>query len=173
MSRFMGRAAMGGKDAGSAGVRAFLWTDASGQRHASWHVTVLVWVAPVVFALGFATMAAEAIVRTVMTVPTTGEVVRVHDWNGEYSPVFRYVWSDGRVTEASSGLRDADWNFEIGSIHAIRYFASSKRDVVIVGAHNWYVAGWIAFFGLFLAVLSAYAQGRVNSWLRGGSVTPS
>lgn len=172
MSKSARRAMMRSMTAGAAGEKAFLWTDAAGGRHASWHVPVLIWVTPAVFVLAALFLAAEAFVRTTMTVPTTGEVVRVYDWDGNYGPVFRYVWTDGTTTEATSGTSDPSWNFPIGSQHAIRYFPEMKRDIVIVGAHNWYVAGWIALIALPIVLLSSYAQSRVNRWLRGGAPAP-
>lgn len=172
MSKFMRRAMMREMAKGAAGEKAFLWTDESGVRHASWHVAALIWVAPVVFAIGVAVLLFEAVVKTTMTVATTGEVVRVYDWDGNYSPVFRYTWTDGTATEATSGQSDPDWNFPVGSEHAIRYFPEAKRDIVIEGAHNWAVPGWIALIALPILLLSAYAQSRVNRWLRGGAPAP-
>ncbi len=121
-----------------------------GRRLVSWRAWVLVWVKPVLFGLAAFLLAAEAVWRQVATVPATGEVVRVNAWEGEtildrgttnYAPVFRYVWSDGGVTEASTGMSHPDWNFEIGSTHAIRYFPRARTDVVLPGPHNWFVAG--------------------------------
>ena len=166
LGRFMGVVA--GRSAASGG-RAFLWTDAAGRRQASWHVPVLIWLLPAVFALGTAAMVAEALIKTRLTVPTTGTVVRVYDWDGDYSPVYRYVWTDGTETEATAGLRDASWNFAIGSTHPIRYFPDEKRDVVLEGPHNWTVARVIGVITLFLLPFSAYAQARVNRWRRAGA----
>ena len=149
--------------------RAFLWVSQDGQRHASWHVYVLIWVAPVVFALATALLAFDSWKRTHGTVPTTGEVVRVYEWDGEYSPVFRYTWTDGNETEASTGYRDAGWNFPVGSRHAIRYFAEARRDVVLEGPHNWYVARMIGLFTLAAFALALALHGLLRRWLRRGA----
>lgn len=123
-------------------------------------------------------MAVEAYVRTTHTVPTEGEVVRVYSWPGEspwnrgvmeYAPIFRYVWTDGTETEASGGYRDPDWNFEIGSRHAIRYWPDRKTDVVLEGRHNWFVAKVIAVMAVILVFPALAIHLAVQRWRNRGA----
>jgi len=69
---------------------------------------------------------------------TSGEVTRVYEWEDwspwtgdttTYGPVFRYRFTDGSLTEASTGQSSPNWNFEIGSSHEILYLPSHKGDV--------------------------------------------
>jgi len=153
--------------------KSFFYTDPEGRRLASWHVYVLLWLLPVIFALATAALFAEAIWKTTATVPTTGEVVRVYDWDGNYGPVFRYTWTDGSVTEASTGNSSPDFNFPVGSLHDIRYFADRKADVVLVGPHNWFVALVIGAITLGVSLFSLYGHARLRRWLRSGARPPA
>jgi hypothetical protein len=152
------------------GGRSFLWTDEADRRHASWHVWVLVWLLPAVFGAGTLFLSADALIKTRFTVPATGEVVRVYDWDGYYSPVFSYVWTDGRLTEASTGISDRAWNFAVGSKHPIRYFSASQQDVVLEGPHNWFVALVIAAITLGLLPLALFGHWLVRRWLNGAGL---
>jgi hypothetical protein len=152
--------------------RQYLWTDETGQRRAGWRVPFFIWLVPVLFAVAAVLLAAQTLWRQSVTVPTTGEVVRVYDWDGDYGPVYRYTWTDGTETEATAGVSSPNWNFPIGSTHPIRYFPGEKRDVVLEGPHNWFVAGVIGAIALGLGLISLYAQLRLWRWLRGGDGLP-
>ncbi len=158
--------------------RFLLRTLADGRRQVSWRVWVLIWVAPVLFVGAAVLLSLEAAYKLSATVPGEGEVVRVYAWPGEtwfdrgktnYSPVFRYQWTDGTMTEASSGVSHPDWNFAIGERHAIRYFPGAKRDVVLPGPHNWFVARVIAIIGGALVFPAALASLAVWRWQRRGT----
>jgi len=144
-----------------------------GQREISWRVWVLVWVLPVLFLLAAVLLALWEGYRHLATVPGQGQVVRVYARPGEtvfdkgvtnYSPVFRYQWSDGQMTEASTGASHPDWNFEIGTRHEIRYFPGGKADVVLEGAHNWFVAWVIGLIGAVAVVPAALASLALWRW---------
>jgi hypothetical protein len=160
------------------GQRYLLRTLADGRRQVSWRVWVLIWVTPVLFGLATLLLVAEATYKLSATVPGEGEVVRVYSWPGEtwfdrrqmnYSPVFRYEWTDGTMTEASSGASHLDWNFGIGERHAIRYFPGSRRDVVLPGPHNWFVAKVIGLIGGVLVLPAALASRSVRRWQSRGT----
>ncbi len=159
--------------------QAFFWrTRPDGVREVSWRVWVLIWVAPVLFALAGAGLLLWEGYRHLASVPTEAEVVRVYEWQGEglftsettlYGPVFRYVWSDGATTDATSGLSDPAWNFEIGSRHAIRYFPGAKADVVFPCAHNWIPGVVVGLLGAGLSLPALWGTGRIRRWLRAGA----
>ncbi|MDA7430365.1 hypothetical protein PGB28_18035 [Primorskyibacter aestuariivivens] len=157
--------------------RYFLRETGDGRRLISWRVWVLVWVAPALFALAFVVLLGEAAYKRLATVPGEGEVVRVYAWEGEtwfdrgttnYAPVLRYVWSDGKPTEASTGMSHPDWNFEIGSRHMIRYFPGAKADLVLPGAHNWSVAWVIGAIAAVLLLPALWGTWRLKKWQAGG-----
>ncbi|MDJ0827850.1 MAG: hypothetical protein QNJ16_20380 [Rhodobacter sp.] len=158
------------------GSQPYFWRELpDGRREVSWRVWVLIWVAPVLFLLAGAGMLGIEAYRHLASVPATGEVVRVYAWEGEtvfdrgttnYGPVFRYVWSDGQLTEATSGLSHPDWNFEIGSRHAIRYLPGVKTDVVLPGPHNWYPGLIVGAIGLILTLPALWATARLRRWQR-------
>ena len=160
-------------------ARPYFWrTLPDGRREVSWRVWVLIWVAPALFAMAGAGMLLIEAYRHLASVPATAEVVRVYAWDGEtifdrgsknYGPVFRYVWSDGLPTEATSGMSDPDWNFDIGSTHDIRYFPSVKANVVLPGAHNWYPGLIVGAIGLVLAVPAARATQAMRRWRETGA----
>lgn len=152
---------------------------ADGRREVSWRTWVLIWLLPVLFGLAAALLLAEAAYKRLATRPGTGEVVRVHAWEGEtifdrgrinYAPVFRYVWSDGEPTEASPGMSNPGWNFGIGARHAIRYFPGRKADVVLPGPHNWAVAGMIAAIAMLTAIPAALLSRALRRWQARGAV---
>ena len=161
------------------GSQAFFWrTLEDGRREVSWRVWVLIWVAPVLFLLAGAGLLVWEGYRHLASVPTEAEVVRVYEWDGEglftsgtklYGPVFRYVWSDGETTEATSGMSDPDWNFEIGSTHQIRYFPAYKANVVFPGAHNWLPGLIVGAIGLILTGPALWGSLRIRRWLRAGA----
>ncbi len=153
---------------------------ADGTRSVSWRMRLLIWLLPVLF-LGAAVLlaGAQGLARLTM-VPGQGEVVLVRSWPGDgpldrgvilYAPVFRYVWSDGKPTEASAGLAHADWDFPVGSLHPIRFDPGEKRDVRLDGAHNWVLAGVIGLLGAVLILPAGLAELALRRWRNGGAAT--
>jgi len=149
-----------------------------GRREVSWRVWVLIWVAPVLFVMAGAGLLVWEGYRHLASVPTEAEVVRVYEWEGEglfttgttlYGPVFRYVWGDGQTTEATSGMSDPAWNFEIGSRHQIRYFPGAKANVVFPGRHNWLPGAIVAGIGVVLSLPALWATLRLRRWLGAGA----
>lgn len=149
-----------------------------GRRLVSWRMWVLVWVVPACFAMGALWLAIEAGYKRLATVPGEGEVVRVYAWEGatpfdrgavNYAPVFRYVWSDGQATEASVGMSHPDWDYPVGSRHAIRYFPGRKADVILPGRHNWAAAQVIAAIAALCLLPAAWGTWRLRRWQAGGA----
>ena len=157
----------------------FLWqTLPDGRREVSWRLWVLIWIAPVLFLAASVLMLGAEGWRHATSTPGEGEVVRVYAWEGEtifdrgttnYGPVFRYVWSDGQPTEATSGMSHPDWNFDIGSRHAIRWFEDAKRNVVLPGLHNWLAGLIIGAIGLALLPFALLITGAIRKWQRAGA----
>ncbi len=157
----------------------FFWRELpDGRREVSWRLWVLIWVLPVLMlGAGVAMLAFEGW-RHMASVPGKGEVVRVYSWEGDtpfdrgatnYGPVFRYTWSDGKVTEASAAMSHPDWNFEIGSVHDIRWFEGVKRDVVLPGIHNWLAGLIVLAIGVVCLLPALWATRRLRRWIAAGS----
>ena len=92
----------------------------------------LVFVTPVVFTLAAAGLGWQAAQQAFFWPRAEAEVVRVyaHD-DGTFSPVFRYVWTDGQPTEASAGTRDAGYGFAVGERVGILFDPDRKADVIV------------------------------------------
>lgn len=97
----------------------------------------LVFLFPVLCLLASAAFFAETLWFQAKAKSAEGEVVRVYSRQGEnfiergktlYSPVFRYVWSDGQPTQASTGQAHST-PFSQGDKHAILFDPSAKGDV--------------------------------------------
>jgi hypothetical protein len=146
--------------------RQYLWTDARGVRRIGWRVWVLLWLSPALFALATLFLTVEAVVKTRFYAQTEAEVVRVYSWEDEtgVSPLFRYTWIDGKPTEATPGVRHEDWDFPVGSVHTILYNPWRKTNVVLPGAHNWFVARVIAAITIVTALVSGYVTLRLLRW---------
>lgn len=152
----------------------FFWrTHSDGRREVSWRVWVLIWVTPVLFAVAALMMLAFESYRHLASRPTTGEVVKVYSWPGgtifdagktNYSPLYRYRWSDGEMTEATAGMSHPDWNFPLGSVHEIRYFPARKTNVVRPGFHNFAPGLVIAALALITAIPAFWGDRRVRRW---------
>jgi hypothetical protein len=149
-----------------------------GRREVSWRVWVLIWVAPLLFLAAATLMLGYEGWRHLASVPNQGEVVRVYAWDGEtifdkgstnYSPVFRYRFSDGSLTEASAGMSHPDWNFDIGSVHAIRTFPHTKRNVVLPGWQNWAAGLIVGGIGAVLLPPALWLTARARRWQRAGA----
>lgn len=159
--------------------RPFLYeVTAAGERIVSWRVWLFIWLVPGVFALAVAYLSAEALWRFYGTIPGQGEVVRVYAWPGEtvfdrdktnYSPVFRYEFAPGDMTEASTGMSNPKWNFEVGSTHEILFKKNYKTNVTLPGAHNWAAAWVIAVITLIFTMPAIWAHRRVRRWQRQGA----
>ena len=157
----------------------YFWRELpDGRREVSWRVWVLVWVTPVLFLAAAVLMLGYEGYRHATSVPGEGEVVRVYAWEGEtifdrgtinYGPVFKYIWSDGNPTEATSGMSHPDWNFDIGSRHAIRYFEGYKGNVVYPGLHNWMAGLIILGLGAVCLIPALWVTARLRRWLRAGA----
>ncbi len=149
-----------------------------GTRQIGWRLWVLIWVLPTLFLAAATLMLVYEGYRHATSVPTKGEVVRVYEWEGDtvfdrgvtnYGPVFRYTWTDGTETEATSGLSHPDFNFAIGSSHDIRYFADAKRNVVLPGMHNWMAPLIILGIGVVTALPALWGTARLKRWQRKGT----
>ena len=144
----------------------YLWRERGGKREISWRLWVLVWVTPVVFALALLWLIGEAYVKTRLYSPAEAEVVRVYSWEDTkgVAPLMRYIWVDGQETEATPGLRHEDWDFPVGSRHAIRFNPWWKTNIVLPGPHNWFVAKVIALFTIATGLISGYVTLRLWRW---------
>ncbi len=156
-----------------------LRTHLDGRRQASWRVWVLIFLAPALFLITAALLAWESYAFIARAERTTGEVVHVYAWEGwnpwdgattDYSPVFRYRFSDGEMTEASTGQSSPNWNFEIGSRHEILFLPDRKSDVRQAKFEQlWALPATIGAIGLVLLLPALLAARFVRKWLRGGA----
>lgn len=156
--------------------RPFLFGERDGARVVSWRVWLFLWLLPGLLALGALAMLAETGWRYAQTVPGEGEVVHVYAWQGEtaldrdrtnYAPVFLYDDGTGREVRASTYMASPEWNFPLGSHHAIRFDPRGKLDVMLPGASNFAVPGIIAALALLFAIPAAWLHARVRRWQRG------
>lgn len=157
-----------------------LRTGPDGKRQASWRVWLLVFLLPILFLGTAAAIAFESYSFVTNATRTTGEVVRVYAWEGwnpwdgattDYSPVFRYRFSDGEMTEASTGQSSPNWNFALGSRHEILFNPAYKRDVRQDNFEQlWAVPVAIGLIGLVLLFPAVGLAWLVLRWLKGGSV---
>ena len=155
-------------------------TGPDGKRQASWRVWVLIFLLPGLFLCAAAVIAFETWSFVSNAESTTGEVVHVYAWDGwnpwdgettDYSPVFRYRFSDGEMTEASTGQSSPNWNLAIGSKHEILFTPDRKGDVKQNSFEQlWALPAIIGLIGLLLlpSLIAAYF---VLRWLKGGIVT--
>lgn len=148
-----------------------------GTRLISWRTWVLIWVTPALFVAAALLMFGVEGWRHAASVPAKGKVVRVYAWRGgtifdrgqtNYGPVFRYTWTDGQPTEATSGLSHPDFDFDIGSVHDIRYFPNAKRNIVLPGIHNWTAPSIILGIGALTFVPALWGTARLRRWQKGG-----
>jgi len=149
-----------------------------GRREVDWRLWVLIWLMPVLFLAASVSMLGHEVNRQLTSTPGVAEVVRVQTKVGEttfdrgktsYSPLFRYVWRDGKPTNATTGMSHPDWNFEVGSRHDIRWFEDSKQNIILPGAHNWLPGLVIAAIGALLGIPAAIATWWLRRWLRAGT----
>lgn len=118
--------------------RNWLLRTRDGKREASWRMWFLIFLMPLAFFCAAVYLTFVSLVFDARAVTTNGEVVRVYKWEDWtpwdgtttiYSPVFRYRFSDGEMTEASTGQSSPNWNFEVGSTHEILFLPGRKGDV--------------------------------------------
>ncbi len=125
-----------------------------GKREASWRMWFLIFLPPICFFCASAFLACIALAFVT------------------YSPVFRYEFTDGSLTEASTGQSSPNWNFEVGSIHEILYRPDRKADVKLDSFEAiWALPSIIA--GIAVAALLPSFLGAILllRWLRGGAQT--
>lgn len=153
----------------------FVHTLPDGSRRVSWRIWVLIWVTPLLFLGAAAFLALQVVQQRQAMVETTGTVVKVYEWESTnpfdegpyvYGPVFRYTWTDGTETEASTGTSSSLQNYPVGTEMTIRYNPDAKDNVVIVGPSEWMVARVIAIIGLVLAIPSILASLLIWRWQR-------
>ncbi|MCU4652147.1 DUF3592 domain-containing protein [Roseibacterium sp. SDUM158016] len=163
--------------------RQYLWTDAQGQRHVGWRVWLLLWVFPALFAVATLLLGGVALVQTLGWERGEAYVRQVYAWEGEtpfdrgvvqYSPVLCYVWTDGAETCATPGQRHRDWNFEVGSRHAVLYDPSERGQLRLaeVGQQRMLPLA-IGGIALGTALLALLGHVRLRRWQRGGATTTS
>lgn len=155
-----------------------LRTGPDGKRQASWRVWVLIFVLPALFMMATAVLGFESLGFVDRAERTTGEVVRVYEWqkwnpwegtHTSYGPVFRYEFSDDETTEASTGQASSNWGFEIGSRHDILFLPDVKGDVKLDNFETlWALPLTIFGIGLGTFIPALFAAWRVRRWLRGG-----
>lgn len=155
-------------------------TNPDGSRQASWRIWVLIWVTPVLFAAATLLLSGMVLYRQVAMEVTEGVVTHVYDWENDapeifypgdrvYSPRFRYTWSDGEETEATGGTSHTAWNFEIGSVHQIRFWPDEKADVVLVSPQEWWIPRAIAIMTILTATPALLLTFLLRRWLRRGA----
>lgn len=161
------------------GDKFLLRTNPDGSREISWRVWVLTWVVPLCFLGGALCVALFTLYQQSVTEVTTGTVVKVYEWDNDapqmfypgdkvYSPLYRYVWTDGTETEATAGTSHTKWNFPVGSEHTIRYYPDRKDDVILVDDTEWLVAQVVGLIGVLLVPLSLLITLRLRRWQRDG-----
>ncbi len=150
-----------------------------GQRQASWRIWVLIFVLPVLFILASVVLAYDSYSFVKKAEKTTGEVVHVYAWDGwnpwdgatiDYSPVFRYRFSEAEITEASTGQSSPNWNHQLGSKHEILFNPEYKTNVKQNNFEQlWALPSIIAVMGLILLMPSLLAGYLVLRWLNKGA----
>ena len=163
--------------------RQYLWTDGQGGRHVGWRVWLLLWLLPGLFAVATLILGGIAVQQELLWQRGEAYVRQVYAWEGDtpfdrgvmqYSPVLCYVWTDGAETCATPGQRHRDWNFAVGSRHAVLFDPSERGAVRLAGAgQQWLLALAIGAIGLGTALLALYGHVRLRRWQRGGAVTAS
>ncbi|OAN74621.1 hypothetical protein A8B82_17850 [Sulfitobacter sp. EhC04] len=152
--------------------RPYLWRNDVTGRAVSWRVWVLIWLCPVIFALAAVWLFAQTWYDLTHSVEADAQVVRIYRWDdtGGVAPLMRYTDPQGQTHEATPGLRHPDWDFEIGSTRPIRYFPDRQGDIILPGAHNWFVAQVIAVIALVLVIPALILHRRLRRWLKERSV---
>lgn len=155
----------------------FLRTRPDGRRQVGWRMWVLIFVLPAVIFSSALWLAFVEMAFLDRAKATQGEVVRVYDheswdpWHGEaafYSPVFRYEFSDGTMTEASLGEASPERNYEVGSHHDILFDPTLKTDVKLNDFwFLWSLPLVISLVGLVALLPSLGGAWLLLRWQRG------
>lgn len=158
----------------------FLRTLPDGRRQVGWRLWVLIFVLPAVIFAGALWLAFIEMVFLDRAKSTQGEVVRVYDyeswdpWHGDatfYSPVFRYEFSDGSMTEASLGEASPAFNFAVGSSHEILFDSTRKTDLQLNDFwFHWLLPLVIAAVGVVMFLPSLGGAWLLLRWQRAGTV---
>jgi hypothetical protein len=183
MTEAMGRPPTPGEAFRETLRRQYLWTDMQGRRHVGWRVWLLLWVFPALFAVATLLLGSVALVQTFGWERGEAYVRQVYAWEGEtpfdrgvmqYSPVLCYVWTDGAETCATPGQRHRDWNFEVGSLHAVLYDPSERGQVRLaeVGQQRMLPLA-IGGIALGTALLALFGHVRLRRWQRGEATITS
>lgn len=159
----------------------FVRTLPDGRRLVSWRVWLLIFLLPGLFLGAAAFLAFESITIVSKYQRTEGEVVRVYSWPGynpwdgdttDFSPVFRYEFRPGEVTQASTGQSSPNWNYEIGSRHEILFDPQAKRDVKQDNFEQlWTLPLVIGVLGTILLPPALIAAFFVRRWQKSGTWT--
>jgi len=159
----------------------FVRTLPDGRRLVSWRVWVLIFLTPVMFLGAAAYLAFESLAIVSNYQRAEGEVVRVYSWPGynpwdgdttDYSPVFRYRFRPGEMTEASTGQSSPNWNYEIGSRHEILFDPRTKRDVKQDNHEQlWMLPLVIGIIGAILLPPALIAAFFTRRWQKAGTRT--
>ncbi len=150
----------------------------NGKREASWRMWLLIFLLPVCLFCAAIFLSFQSFYFQARSSRALGEVVRVYawdDWNpwdGEttsYGPVFRYQFTDGSWTEASTGQSSPNWNFVQGSTHEILFLKGQKSDVRLNNFESfWAVALIISALGFLALIPSIAAAWLLKRWLNSG-----
>ena len=155
----------------------YLHTDARGQRHVGWRAWLLLWLLPAGFAIGAAVAFIDVAWRQQAGMLLEAEVVQVYQWEGtgpfdrgalQYSPVFRFTDTQGRVQRLTPGLRHADWDFPVGSRHMVRHVPGSGQ-VTIPGHVEYTVSAVVGLIALLCGLIALPLHLRLRRWLRGAA----
>ncbi len=148
-----------------------------GKREASWRMWLLIFITPGLFAAAVVYLTFQSLHIDASGVRTMGTVVRVYDWedwtpwDGDttiYSPVFEYEFSDGSLTQASTGQSSPNWNFPVGSSHEILFYPDRKQDVKLNNFETlWAVPLIIAAIALATLIPALLAAWILLRWLKG------
>jgi len=176
-----GRPPTAGDVSGEMLRRQYLWTDAQGVRHVGWRVWLFLWIFPALFTAATLFLGGIGLLQTVGWERGEASVRQVYAWEGttpfdrgvmQYAPVLCYVWTDGAETCATPGMRHRDWNFEVGSRHAVLFDPDQRGQVRLaqVGQQAMLplVIGGIA---LGTGLIALYGHVRLRRWQRGGAAT--
>lgn len=135
-----------------------------------WALRRIVFLFPVLCLLTAAFYATENALFQMRARQTQGEVVRVYQRAGEnmfergrtlYSPVFRYRWSDGTFTQASTGQAFAR-KFEIGERHTILFDPHTRNDVRLNAfEQSWKLPLVLSLLGLLTLALAWLAWAKL------------
>ena len=146
------------------GGNTFFVKNLSGKTVPSWRTKLLVWLMPLLFFAAGLIWLVASIIWVSNATESTGTVTQVYKWEGEnvveagstlYGPVFSYTWTDGTETTGALGMSSPDFNFEIGSKHAILFDPAIKSNVRFPGfAFNYFGATVILAIGAMFALVS-------------------